>query len=57
MYFSIFMLEIICYHNSTLSGPNPQEIVNFLQFSLGPQGPIFGIKFKIYCEFGPLRIK
>ena len=28
-----------------------------LQFSLVPPGPIFGMKFTISCEFGPLRVK
>ena len=28
-----------------------------LQFSLVPPGPIFGMKFTISCEFGPLRLK
>ena len=28
-----------------------------LKFSLVPLGPIFGMKFTISCEFGPLRVK
>ena len=37
MYSSIFMLENIWYHHLTRSGPNSQEIVNFIP-NIGPGG-------------------
>ena len=38
MYFSIFMLENMYYHNFTWIGPNSQETANFAPI-IGPQGP------------------
>ena len=32
-------------------------LVIMIQFSLVPPGPIFGKKFTIFCEFGPLLVK
>ena len=57
MYSSFFMLENIWRHHFTWSGPNSQEIVNFV--------PIVGLrrpklkwnKFTISCEFDPLQAK
>ena len=37
MYSSIFMLENICYHNFTWTGPNFHEIANFISI-IGPRG-------------------
>ena len=57
MYSFILMLGNIWYYHFTWCGPNSQEIVNLLQFSLGPRGPTIGIKSTIPCEFGPLQAK
>ena len=57
MYSSILMLENIWSHHFTQSGPNSQEIVNLLQFSLGTRGPTIGKELSISCEFGSLQVK
>ena len=57
MYSSYFMLENIWHHHFTWSGPNSQEIVNFVPI-VGPQGPELNWnKFTISCEFDPLQVK
>ena len=57
MYSSYFMLENIGHHHFTLSGPNSQEILNFVPI-VGLRGPELNQnKFTIFCEFGPLYVK
>ena len=57
MYSSYFMLENIWHHHFTWSGPNSQEIVDFVPI-VGPRGPELNWnKFTISCEFGPLQEK
>ena len=57
MYSFYFMLENIWHHHFTWSGPNSQEIVNFVPI-VGPQGPKLNWnKFTISCEFDPLQVK
>ena len=57
MYYSYFMLENIWHHHFTWSGPNSQEIVNFVPI-VGPQGPkVNWNQFTISCEFDPLQVK
>ena len=56
LYSSYFMSENI-WHHFTWSGPNSQEIVNFIP-TVGPWGPELNWnKFAISCEFGPLEVK
>ena len=38
MYFSMFMLQNMCFYNSTWIEPNFQEILNFISM-IGPRGP------------------
>ena len=50
MYSSIFMLENIWYHHFTWSGPNSQEIVNFIP-NMGPGGTKLNwSKIHSYCK-------
>ena len=57
MYSSYFMLENTGHHPFTWSGPNSQEIVNFVPI-LGPRGPELNWnKFTISCEFDPRQVK
>ena len=57
MYSFYFMLENIWHHHFTWSGPNSQEIVNFVPI-VGPRGPELNWnKFTISCEFDPLQVK
>ena len=57
MYSFYFMLENIWYHHFTWSGPNSQEILNFVPI-VGPQGPELNWKkFTSSCEFNPLQVK
>ena len=56
-YSSYFMLENIWHHHFTSSGPNSQEIVNFVPI-VGPQRPELNWnKFTISCEFDLLQGK
>ena len=57
MYSSIFILENIWYHSFTLSGPNSQEIVNFVSIMGSRGSELNWNKFKISCEFGPHQVK
>ena len=57
MYSFSFVLESMWHHHFTWSGPNSEEIVNFIPI-VGPQGrELNWNKFKISREFGPLQVK
>ena len=57
LYSSYFMLENIQHHYFTWSGPNSQEIVNFVPI-VGSWGPELNWnKFTISCEFDTLQVK